>query len=244
MRVLRAIAFAILAFLSCAIAFTTATILLLLDPRRGRTGHFVARLWGRAMLFASGARLVVRDADRFAPREARVLVANHASFLDIPAVFAAFPGQARFVARTTLIWMPFVGWYIRLGGHFSLDRGDPRQALALMERMADRMRRYGLSPVLFPEGTRSPDGRLAPVKPGSLLLPVSIGVPVQPVAIIGSAAIFPKGAGGPVRSGTIEIRVGEPLSTAGLEGSTGRKALADRVRAALLALGVPDGAPP
>src|SRR5262245_9085981 len=233
----------VLATIATAITFVTASSCLLFDPGRGRVGHAVARAWGHTLLFVAGARLVITNRERFVPSEARVLAANHASYLDIPAMFAAFPGQARFVARRTLIWLPFIGWYIRLGGHFSIDRDDPRQALDLMTRIGDKMRRYGLSPVLFAEGTRSRDGRLAPLKPGALQLAVATGATVQPIAILGSSAILPKGAWGPRHGGTIEIRVGEPLPTAGLDGSAGRKVVAERLRASLLALGVPDGAP-
>src|SRR5262245_30343468 len=231
----------VLATIATALAFVTASACLLFDPGKGRVGHFVGRWWGRALLAAAGARLVVVDGERFRPEEARVLAGNHASYLDIPAMFVAFPGQARFIARRTLIWLPFVGWYIRLGGHFSVDRDDPRQALGLMKRIGERMRRYGLSPILFPEGTRSRDGRLAPLKPGALQMAVETRAPVQPIAILGSGAILPKGSWGPRRGGTIEVRVGEPVDAEGLEGSTGRKVLAERLRAALLALGVPDG---
>lgn len=244
MRVLRAVVFAVLAPVLTAVGFTLASLALVLDPGRGRASHAVARWWGRAVCAAAGARVVVTGAERVAPGEPRVLVANHASYLDITALLAAFPGQLRFVARRTLIWLPFIGWYIRLAGHFSLDRDDPRQALALAGTMADRMKRHGKSPLVFPEGTRSRDGRLAPLKAGTFHLPVMLGAPVQPIAVLGAAAILPKGAWVPRRGGVIEVRFGEPLPTAGLEGSAGRKALADRARAALLALGVPDGAPP
>lgn len=243
MRVVRALKFAVFAPVFTVLAFTFASLALLLDPGRGRASHAVARGWGWAMLWAAGARLVVTHPERFRGDVARVLVANHASYLDIPALFAAFPGQLRFVARHTLIWLPFAGWYIRLAGHFSIDRDDPRQALALADRMADQMRRHGKCPLVFPEGTRSRDGRLAALKPGAFHLPVMLGAEVQPIAVLGSNAILPKGAWVPRAGGTIEVAAGVPIPTAGLEGSAGRKVLAERARAALLDLGVPDGLP-
>lgn len=242
MGILRAILFLLLAPPLTALGFTLATAALLLGPARGRASHAIARLWARSILLVAGARLRVTHPERFRAAQAAgpcVLTANHASYLDIVALMAAYPGQLRFVARTTLIWLPFVGWYIRLAGHFSLDRDDPRQALALMDRMAERMRRTGVAPLVFPEGTRSPDGRLGPLKPGAFLLPLQVGATVVPVAVLGSAAILPKGAWFPRRWGPIEVVAGEPIPTAGLAGSPGRKALADRTRAALLSLGLP-----
>src|SRR5205814_415332 len=108
--------------------------------------------------------------------------------------------------------------------------------LRLMEKAAARMRRRRISPLVFPEGTRSRDGHLQPLKGGAFFLPLSADVAVQPVAILGSHAILPKGAWGPRRGGTIEVRVGDPIPTAGRGGAPARKALSSEVRAALVAL--------
>jgi 1-acyl-sn-glycerol-3-phosphate acyltransferase len=237
MRVLRAVTFSILAVVTSALGFLAAALALLLDPGRGRVTHSVARLWARGILAAAGARLVVTGAERLRPSEPRVVVATHASYLDIPALFVAFDGQLRFVARHTLAWIPFIGWFIHLGGHFAVRRDDPRQALDLAQRAASRMRRHQLTAVLFPEGTRTRDGRLQPLKPGALQLPLEVHVPVQPVLVRGTREIMPKGSWFPQRSGTIELVVGEPIPTEGLEGPTGRKALAAQVREAFLRLG-------
>ena len=240
MRMLRFVVFAVLAILINAFAFLLASLGLALDPRRGRVAGWVHRIWGHALVRAAGAHFVVVGAERFAPNEARVVVSNHSSYLDIPAVCAAFPGSLRIVARRSLAWIPFMGWYL-LYGHFLIDRDDPRKGMALLERVGLRMRKHGLSPLLFPEGTRSPDGRLAAMKPGMFLLPLTAGVPIQPVVVIGSRDVLPKGAWGPRRSasGTIEVRVGEAIPTAGLSGAPARKALAAAVRQAMLDLGAP-----
>jgi 1-acyl-sn-glycerol-3-phosphate acyltransferase len=241
MRALRGLAFAILAAVFTVLAFVTASAAFVLDPRRVRLASRVESLWGHAMLAAAGARLRVVNGERLAPSEPRVIVSNHASYLDIPAAFAAFPGPLRMVARRTLAWLPFAGWYVAFA-HFFLDRDDPRQAMALMERVARRMRRDRLSPLLFAEGTRSADGRLAALKPGAFLLPLTAGVPVQPIAIVGCHDVLPKRAWAPRRGGTIEVRVGDPIPTAGLAGGPARKALAADVRRAILGLGAPGDA--
>jgi 1-acyl-sn-glycerol-3-phosphate acyltransferase len=222
-RALRAVVFAVLVSVLTALAFVMASaslVLDLLDRRRGRIPGWVHRIWGRALVWSAGARLVVVGAERFAPREARVVVSTHSSYLDIPAMCAAFPGSLRIVARRSLAWIPFAGWYL-LYGHFLIDRDDPRKGLALLERVAARIRRYGMSPLLFPEGTRSPDGRLGDLKPGMFLLPLTAGVPIQPCAVLGSHAVMPKGAWGPPPA---------------------RKALAAAVRKSFLDLGAPGDA--
>ena len=238
MGVLRTLAFMVLAPLLTAFLFVFCCLGLLLDPAGGRIGHAVSRFWARTILFAAGARVRVTGAEKLAAGEARVLVANHASYLDIPAMLTAFPGELRIVARRSLVWLPFVGWYIFLAGHFFLDRDNPRQALALMAKATARMKRRGISPLIFPEGTRTRDGGLQPLKSGAFFLPLSAEVAVQPVAILGSHAILPKGAWGPRRGGVIEIRVGDAIGTAGRGGAPARKAQAAEVRPSLLALGL------
>lgn len=238
MQFLRAVSFALLSILVTGLLFVAACAGLVFDPVRGRVTHAVGRAWGRAMLSIAGVRLVVEGTERFTPATPCVLMANHTSYLDIPTFMALFDGQLRMVARRTLIWLPFIGWFIYVGGHFAIDRDDPRQAKGLMDRIASRMRRHGLSALLFPEGTRSRDGRLGPLKSGSFYLPVSLGVPVQPVALFGLHEVLPKGAWYPRRGGTVTIRVGPRIPVEGLAGSQGRKALAERTRTALLSLGL------
>ena len=238
-RAVRAIAFFVLAPILTGLGFVACCLALVFDPGGGRVAHSVARLWARSMLFACGAHLVVEGAERFAPGEARVLVANHSSYLDIPALLAAFPGQMRIVARRTLLWLPFIGFFLFLGGHFLIDREDARQALALWERVGARMRRRRVSPLVFPEGTRSPDGRLQAFKTGAFLLPLAVEAPLQPVAVLGTHEVLPKRAWAPRRGGVVTVRVGAAIPTAGRGGAPARKALAAEAPAALVALGVP-----
>jgi 1-acyl-sn-glycerol-3-phosphate acyltransferase len=236
----RGLPFLILAPVVSGFTWLLGFFLLSVSPK-GRASHWVLRVCSRCLLAVSRARLVVTGLEHLAPGEPRVIVANHTSYLDIPAICAAFPGQMRFVAKRALLTTPFVGWHLALTGHFLIDRDDPRAGLRLLQKAAERLRRDRLSALLFGEGTRSADGRLAPLKVGSFLLPLAAEVPIQPAAILGSHAMMPRGTLAPTRNGTIEVRFGPPVPTAGLAGGPGRKALAASVRKALLDLGVPEG---
>jgi 1-acyl-sn-glycerol-3-phosphate acyltransferase len=225
----------------------TATLWLLATltlpfSRRGVAGRRTLRAWSRILVTLSGSRFVVSGLEHVANGESCVVVANHASYLDIPAVLAAYPGEMRVVAKRSLLRMPFIGWHLFLAGHFLIDRDDPRAGRALLERAARRLVSRRLSALVFGEGTRSRDGRLQPLKAGTFLLPLAAGVPVVPAAVLGTHAAMPRGAFAPERRGTIEVRFGAPIPTAGLSGGPARKSLAAAVRASLLALGVPDGA--
>jgi len=191
---------------------------------------------------AAGARLRVEGREHVDPHEARMLVANHASFLDPPAMLAAFPTNVRIVMKKELGRLPFIGWYARLARHFLLDRESARAGKEMLAEAVERAKEHTVQFLVFPEGTRSLDGRLQPLRAGTFQIAVQAHLPVQPVAISGTYAIMPKRSFGPRRRGDVVLRIGPPIATDDLEGSPGRKVLAERVREALLALGVPDGA--
>ena len=96
---------------------------------------------------------------------------------------------------------------MRRAGHVFIDRGDRAQAIAAMDEAGARMRREGLTLVLFPEGTRSRDGRLRAFKKGAFALAAETRTPIVPVAVHGGARVLPEG-GGRLEAGTIRIRCG------------------------------------
>ena len=143
-----------------------------------------------------------------------VIVANHQSFLDIFAL-CNIAHEWKWVAKKSLFRIPMFGWGLSLSGSISLDRGDTASALAVMAE-CHRYLAERISVMMFPEGTRSTDGKLLPFKPGAFRLALEAGVPVLPIAVSGTAAGMPKG-GFWVRPTTITLRILEPVPTAGLK---------------------------
>ena len=163
-----------------------------------------------------------------------VFVANHQSWLDILALLVLLPGSVRFVAKKELGRVPLFGPAMRASGHIEVDRRDLRSAVSAYEA-AGRVIRNGFSALVFPEGTRSRDGRLLPFKKGPFVLAIVAQVPVVPVVILGSHEALPRGSVRP-RPVPITVRVGGLIRTAGLTYAD-RDTLAERVRSAMLALG-------
>ena len=221
--------------------FTVGCLGHLFDSKRHVFSAWCGHVWSKVLLASQGIRVHVEHRDRLTSVEPRMVVANHTSYLDPPAIGIAIPPRQvpRFIMKRELLWLPFVGWYCLLTGHFLIDRGSSREGIRLLERAADRARRLRLSPVLFPEGTRSRDGTLQTLRPGSFALAIQARMPVQPIGILGPYDLMPKGAGAPYRSGVIRVIVGEPLPIEPYLGAGGRKALAAAVRERLIALGVP-----
>ncbi len=181
---------------------------------RGRTQHAIARLWARVLLAVSGAPVRVEGLEKLQRDSAYVLVANHSSYMDTPAVLL-LPLQIRFFAKRGLFKIPLLGGHLRRAGHLPVVRENPRASLKSLSEGARLIRERGISVVLFPEGGRSPAG-LREFKEGAAYLAIKAGVPAVPIGISGTRQILPMGTFH-VRPHAITIRIGDPISTAGLK---------------------------
>jgi 1-acyl-sn-glycerol-3-phosphate acyltransferase len=201
-----------------------------LFDRRGYTAHDCARLWSWLILKTTGVRVTVEGLDRVVPGTTYVFVSNHQSIYDIPVIFASLPFQLRIIAKASLSRFPVLGWHLRRGGHLFVDRRHPNHAGILKRWRA--LVSEGLSLIIFAEGTRSWDGRVARFKAGSFLLAIQAGLPVVPIAVIGTRAVMPKGR---LRTEPADVTliVHDPIRPPALESPTAAdaKALAARVHA-------------
>jgi 1-acyl-sn-glycerol-3-phosphate acyltransferase len=197
-----------------------------------------ARAWGRAMLRGTGIVSRVEGRERLDPAVPAVYVANHASFADIWAILAEFPGTVRFVYKKQMDWIPIMGLCMRAMKHIPIDRKKLSQAFAAYDGATERIRQ-GTSAVVFVEGTRSLDGRLLPFKKGSFVLAIAAQAPVIPVFCENTYQLMPRGSFSP-KPGTVTLRIGVPIQTAGLSYQD-RDRLARQARAALVGLGAKEG---
>jgi len=202
--------------------------------RSGGIYDRAAREWGRGMLRGTGIRVVIEGRERLDPATPKVYIANHASQIDIWALLAELPGTVRFVYKKGMDWIPLMGMAMRAARHIPIKRQVKSAAFAAYDEAADYIR-GGSSAVVFAEGTRSRDGKLMPFKKGPFVLALAAQVPVVPVLCEGTFALMPRGSWSP-RRGTIVLKIGAAISTQGMSYED-RAALADRTRAALLAMG-------
>ncbi|MFP3982361.1 MAG: lysophospholipid acyltransferase family protein [Desulfurivibrionaceae bacterium] len=178
-----------------------------------RTIQAVPALWARILLKVAGVEVTVEGMENIEKDKTYIFAANHQSQFDIFAMHAAFPHEFRWLAKKELFRIPLFGMAMRLAGYLEVDRSHGRQAMKSLVEAAKTIAR-GSSVIIFPEGTRTPDGRLQRFKGGSTVIAVKSGVPMVPVAITGTYEILPKGKL-LARPGRITIRVGEPVDTAG-----------------------------
>jgi 1-acyl-sn-glycerol-3-phosphate acyltransferase len=212
-----------------------ALVVLALTRRRDWALRMAARCWAPALLAGTAARLEVVGADGIDWSRPRLLVCNHQSIIDICALFRAVPVPLYFLLKQEMTRVPFVGWYARACGMLFIERDNPR-AGPLLRREAAALLRDGRTLCLFPEGTRSRTGAVAPFKGGAFQSAIDAGVEVLPVAIEGAGAVLPPD-GFRARSGVIRVRFGTPLPTADAgSGAAARQSLADAAHAAVVAL--------
>lgn len=187
--------FAVFLLLGAPITGAFSVMALAGVPLRAGRSYFdwIHRTWSRILLGLAGVRVEVEGAENLRVGGPQVLVCNHQSLFDILALFAALPVSLRFVAKMELRRVPLFGRAMRRAGHVFIDREDRSQAVEAMTRAGERMREEGLSLGLFPEGTRSPEGRLQPFKKGAFVLAIDTQTDLVPVAVEGGAAILPKG---------------------------------------------------
>ncbi len=205
----------VLGLVSVASAVVTGT---------GAFAHKCARLWSRLILATTGVNVSVSGLERVPARGSYLFISNHQSIYDIPIIFANLPFDLRIIAKESLGRFPFIGAHLRRTGHVLVDRATPgtttfKQVSGLLSN--------GQSLLVFPEGTRSPDGRLARFRGGIFLLAISAGFPIVPMTVRGSRHVMKKNRL-MTCPGEVSLQFFEPISTAGLTREDA-KALALRV---------------
>jgi 1-acyl-sn-glycerol-3-phosphate acyltransferase len=173
----------------------------------------------------------VKGLENIQPNQSYIICSNHQSLLDIPALFAGLPIPIRFVAKKSLFYLPIFGWSMWLAGFVPITRGAGKKARDSLKRAVKRVK-HGRSVILFPEGTRSPDGKIHKFKSGAFIMAIEAGIPILPVVIKGTFEAGPRQRIR-VNPQPVELIVGEPISTKGLNPKE-RYELRERTRQRML----------
>jgi len=207
---LRALFLILSAAVYTAILGPPALVSCFLDRSR-RWPSFFQGLWADWLLWANGIPMRLEGMENLKKDQSYILVSNHASTLDIPALISAAPFPVRFLAKKSLLWFPIFGWVLYFSGHILVDRRSAQSALRGLKK-APSLLKKGISIIVFPEGTRTPDGEMKEFKRGAFLLAQHSKFPVVPVSIIGTYEMLPR-HGWCYWPGTIHIGMGEPIPT-------------------------------
>lgn len=193
---------------------TTPLAALFVVPYAALTGNSdplynIAMRIVRAGLWISGIRVAVTGRERLDPRQNYIYMANHVSDVDPPVLIPLLPKRTSVLVKKELFRIPVLGTAMRVAKLVPVDRHNRDAAIQSVRDAAEAIR-GGLDMTVFPEGTRSRDGRLLPFKKGPFYLALESGCPVVPVTILGTYEILPKGKI-LIRHGTAELVFHEPL---------------------------------
>jgi 1-acyl-sn-glycerol-3-phosphate acyltransferase len=172
-----------------------------------------ARLWARSLVRIARVRVRVEGLEKIDPNRAYVFAANHLSYMDTPVVLSRIPVQFRFMAKSGLFKIPFLGTHLEQAGHISVPLEDPRAAVKTLTHAAQTIRDRGISILVFPEGGRSVTGVLQDFKEGAAYIAIKAGVPIVPCALIGTREVLAMHSK-VFHAGPVTLRIDDPIPTA------------------------------
>ena len=210
---IRSILALVLGSLGTAVTSVISMIIMLFD-RQGKSVQFIMSKWAWFLLKLAGVKIEVNGLENLTQGESYIFISNHASLLDIPTVCLGLPFQLRFLAKKELFKIPLFGPALLSAGHIKIDRGNLESAVKSLKEAAIVLKKRGYSALVFAEGTRSLNGEVGRFKKGGVILALSMGIPIVPVSISGSASLAAKGVY-LVKSGKIKMTIGKPISTEG-----------------------------
>ena len=160
-----------------------------------------------------GVRVAVTGIETLTPGQPYIFTPNHQSMIEVPLFVTYLGCNPAYLAKKELFKYPIFGFGISLIGAVPVDRKNTQSAIESAQLATEKLR-AGKPYVIYPEGTRSADGRLLPFKKGAFVMAVDAGVPIVPVTVRGASGIMPKGKIRIIPS-TIHITIHPPVSTDG-----------------------------
>ena len=182
---------------------------------RGGASTWAAKKWSQSS--AKGLRIYIEatGAENI-PDGGFVYASNHESLVDILVLGAALPGDFKWAAKRSVMNIPFLGWHLRLAGHVPVDRNKGKDAAVAVTEAFESVLRRDKPLLVFPEGTRTADGKLKSFKNGAFQAAVLTGKPVVPVAISGTFSLMSRdevdtGGSKNPQDRLVTVKMGKPL---------------------------------
>lgn len=201
------------AFVVATALFASLAVIASLFEKRGIWQHRIAQTWARVSVFVSGARVTVVGREHLTGKPA-LYVCNHLSYMDTPVIFSSLPFQFRIIARHDLWKLPFIGWWLGRSGQVAVDVTNPRASIASLISAVKTLK-SGMPLFIFPEGGRTPTGRMEKFMNGPAFMAIRAQLPIVPMALIGTYELLP------IHTRTIHkvpvtLAVGEEIATLGM----------------------------
>ena len=199
-----------------AVAVQMLVLIVLLPSRnaRIRSCNYWGKVVGRVEMWVSGCPTTVTSGERLDANHPAIYISNHTSPMDAFLAMFLSPVGTCGVVKKGIIYYPFFGQMYLLSGHLRIDRKNRQSAIKSMAGLVEDVRRYHLSMFIWPEGTRSRDGRLGPFKKGVVHMALATGLPIVPIVVTGAHRAWQKGSLrlAPV---PVDVQVLPPIDTSG-----------------------------
>ena len=184
------------------------------DITRGKILCKIVKSWARFIFLSSGIKTKIIGLENLDYSKNYIFAANHSSSLDIPLMLGFIPFWLVPISKIELKWIPFLGWAMQMAGHVFVDRRNHEKAMSSIKRIKKSLINRPRSILLFPEGSRTSDGKLKRFKSGGLSLGIETKIAIVPVVIIGTYESLKKDSTSFINNLLI-IKIGNPIDTIG-----------------------------
>jgi 1-acyl-sn-glycerol-3-phosphate acyltransferase len=181
---------------------------------KGGSPYYLMRMWANLVAKSMGLKFSIQGIEKIVPGTSYIITPNHQSHTDILALLSVIPLRFRWVIKKELLIIPMFGWALGCTGAISLDRSNREESIRKLKEGTSKLG-GGWSLIIYPEGTRSPDGLVKSFKKGAFMMAVQSGIPILPVTCNGAFKILPKKTLA-IRPGLISVTIGNPIPTEGL----------------------------
>ena len=195
------------------ISFGVAVILFSpFDYKKGRILGFIVKYWAKTIFKTMNINVRVIGLDKLDRNADYIFAPNHASSLDIPLILGFLPFWIVPISKIELKWIPFLGWAMQAAGHVFVDRRDHEKAMLSIAKIKNSLLKNPRSILIFPEGSRTNDGKVNQFKTGGLSIGISTKISIVPVAIEGTFESLSKHSKKFVNK-LLTINIGSPVDT-------------------------------
>ena len=189
----------------------TLAILLGFIDKKGKLISFGIRCWSKILIFFSGVKIKIIGLENLKKDKNYIFASNHESNFDIPLIFSSINLHLVSIAKKELKKIPIFGWAMKSGQHIFIDRFNKIEALNSLKLAKNSIIKNPRSIIIFPEGTRSFDGKIKQFKKGGLSIAFDLEMDVVPIAVCGTRNVLKRGSIF-IKPCPIQLRIGKPVN--------------------------------
>ncbi|MCL2597142.1 MAG: 1-acyl-sn-glycerol-3-phosphate acyltransferase [Paludibacter sp.] len=200
--------------LSAILTILTSILIILIAPfaPKSHLAHLIPKTWAKLICLLLLIRVKIFGIENIDTNQSYVYISNHQSIIDIFVIYGWLPSVFKWLMKAELLKIPFVGWACKAAGHIFIERSvgiEANKSIAAAESILQN----GISVLIFPEGSRTHNGKMQRFKRGAFRIAADLHLPVLPITLCGSFERLPRNHGPKFTYGTVEMYFHPPIST-------------------------------